>query len=277
MTSRPVRHLSLALATCLLIAAALSAAGQGRPKKPQTPPPPAAAAPPPPSADAALAATLDQVGHKILAYATAEARSELGETAKKENARVVTALGRILEQEKSYAESAAQLRKAGQMAPADPAPWAYLGESYLRQKKTGDATAAFRETEKRAAALVAKDPQNAEALYFLGLARQYLGQTGTARETLEKARRLDPKNPRPVFQLGVSRVMVEQWQEAVDLLTAALELHPDFAYAYYYRGLAAAKLGKKDLLIADLERFLKLAPNAPEAPIARRTVASAGR
>jgi len=49
------------------------------------------------------------------------------------------------------------------------------------------------------------------------------------------------------------------------------------AYAYYYRGLAAEKLGRKDLLINDLDRFLALAPNAPEAAQARALLNAARR
>ena len=81
----------------------------------------------------------------------------------------------------------------------------------------------------------------------------------------------------PVYQLGVTEALQQKWPGAVDLLTEALELNQSIAYAYYYRGQSAGRMGRKDMLIADLERFLELAPDAPEAPIAARTVASARR
>ena len=64
--------------------------------------------------------------------------------------------------------------------------------------------------------------------------------------------------------------MARDWGPAVDSLTAALDGNANIAYAYYYRALAADKIDRKDLLINDLQRFLALAPNAPDAPRARR-------
>jgi hypothetical protein len=37
------------------------------------------------------------------------------------------------------------------------------------------------------------------------------------------------------------------------------------------------RAGRKDLLVADMERFLRLAPEAPEAERARAIVRAAGR
>jgi regulator of sirC expression with transglutaminase-like and TPR domain len=47
--------------------------------------------------------------------------------------------------------------------------------------------------------------------------------------------------------------------------------------AYYYRGLAYDKLGRKDLMVLDLDRFVKLAPGAPESERARAVLAGASR
>ncbi|MGH9363252.1 MAG: tetratricopeptide repeat protein, partial [Thermoanaerobaculia bacterium] len=64
---------------------------------------------------------------------------------------------------------------------------------------------------------------------------------------------------------------------AVEQLDRAIAMDSGLAYAYYYRGLAAEKLGRKDLLINDLERFLALAPNAPEAERAKAILRAAKR
>ena len=47
------------------------------------------------------------------------------------------------------------------------------------------------------------------------------------------------------------------------------ELDPRYAHLYFYRGLASEKLGRKDSLLADLDQFVKLAPNSPEAKTAK--------
>ncbi len=221
--------------------------------------------------------TLRKVDRKLLAYATAAARSDLGELADDETTGSLIALGRIYEQEKQYNKAKECFDKAGQLSPGNPTPWAFLGESYLHQKRQDAATSAFKEARNKATALLKRKPEHPLGHYYLGVARQRLGQYVLAAESLRKARELNSLDPMPVFQLGVTEALQQKWQGAVDLLTEALELNKNIAYAYYYRGQSAGQIGRKDMLIADLERFLELAPNAPEAPIAARTVASARR
>lgn len=223
------------------------------------------------------AQTLLRVERKLLAYATQAARTELGDLAKTDNSAAQNALGRIYEQEKNYDEAQRRLEKAGRLAPGDPAPWAHLGEAYLHQKRQAEASTAFREAEKRANALVKKAPSDASAHYYLGLSRGRLKKFAPALESLSRAHQLDPKDPLPVHHMGVIKAAQQKWQEAVDLLSQALTLNSNMAYAYYYRGQSASRLKRKDMLIADLERFLELAPGSPEAPIARRTLDAARR
>jgi tetratricopeptide (TPR) repeat protein len=214
-----------------------------------------------------------QAERKLVEYKTGEARGAINGVADQadRNAAVSVALGRVLDQEKKYGEAAARLRKAGEIAPSDPAPWVYLGESYLHDRKSGEADAAFR----KAADLAQGGGRDAD--YFLGVAQQRLRQFDSAVETLERARSKDPGNPLIPFQIGMTRVFQEQWQPAVDQLNKALEMDSGIAYAYYYRGLAAEKIGRKDLLVNDLERFLALAPNAPEADRAKAVLRAAQR
>ena len=68
----------------------------------------------------------------------------------------------------------------------------------------------------------------------------------------------------------------QQWQKAFDELGAALDRNPGVALAYYYRGLAAGKLDRKDVLFNDLDRFVAMAPTAPEADYARQLLSSFG-
>jgi tetratricopeptide (TPR) repeat protein len=218
----------------------------------QQPPPPPANAPPP--------AEVNTVDRRLWEYRTSEARSAVNGIAGQadSNAAVAVALGRVLEQEKSYGESEAKLRKATELAPSDPAAWVWLGETYLRQRNNGAADNAFRK-----AAEVAGGND-----YYLGVARQRLRQYDEAISALERARSSGFGALVP-YQIGVTRLFQEQWQPALDQLTQAIESDSGLAYAYYYRGLAAEKLNRKDLLVNDMERFLKIAPDAPEAERAR--------
>lgn len=250
---------------CLLLLAPLAADAQkkkgggkkGKGKQEQPTPQqdqqqPAPSAPPP--------AAVGTVDRRLWEYRTSEARSAVNPIAEQaeSNAAVAVALGRVLEQEKKYGESESRLRRATELAPSDPEAWVWLGETYLRQRNNGAADGAFR----KAAEVAGGNP------YYLGVARQRLRQYDEAVAALEQARGSGFGALVP-YQIGVTRLFQEQWQPALDQLTQAIESDSSLAYAYYYRGLAAEKLKRTDLLVNDMERFLKLAPDSPEAERAR--------
>lgn len=214
------------------------------------------------------------VDRKLWEYKTGEARSTVESVAGKAdtNGAVSVALGRVLEQEKKYGEAAARLRKATELSPSDPAAFVYLGETLLRDRKGGEADAAFRKAEELGRAQGGKDGE-----YFRGVALQRLRRFDEAVDALERARGADGGDPLIPYQIGVTRAFQEQWQPALDQLTRAIEMDSGLAYSYYYRGLAAEKLGRKDLLVNDMERFLALAPSAPEAERAKAVLRAAKR
>ncbi len=257
------RYLTMLLCTLLL---APWAAGAKPPKKKPAKPgaPPAAEQPTPESQpakpDPAPPPGLDAVGEKLAHYQTDAARDSLARLMDQadSNAFVATAYGRVLEQQKSYGDAEARLRKAAALAPADPAPLVYLGEVLLRQRRDADASAAFRQ-----AADAARAKGGADASYYLGVAQQRLKQYDDAVATFAGARA--PQPALLAYQIGLTRAFQENWAAAAEQLTNAINMDSGLAMAYYYRGLAQDKLGHKDLLVNDMNRFLALAPNAPEA------------
>jgi len=68
------------------------------------------------------------------------------------------------------------------------------------------------------------------------------------------------------YQLGLVKARREDWAGALEAFERAILLNPPFAYAYYYAGMAASRLQRPDQVAIRLERFLQLAPNAPERP-----------
>ncbi|HEV8580437.1 MAG TPA: tetratricopeptide repeat protein [Thermoanaerobaculia bacterium] len=210
-------------------------------------------------------AGIDGVDERLWHYQTDAARDSLGRFMDQAdaNAYVAMAYGRVLEQEKKYGDAETRLRKAAELAPGDPAPFVYLGEVYLRQRRDGDAAGAFRKAAEAAGA-----KGGAEAAYYLGVAQQRLKQYDQAISTLQGAARAPAPALIP-YQIGVTRAFQENWSAAAEQLSRAIEMDSGLAYAYYYRGLTQEKLGRKDLLVADMERFLALAPNAPEAERAK--------
>lgn len=217
---------------------------------------------------------------KLLAYQTKDARAAIDPVAGKADgdAAVAVALGRVLEQEKKYDEAASTLKKAASAVPSDPAPWIFLGETYLHAKKSGDADAAFGKALDLAKKAVEADSKNALARFHLGVAQQRQKRYEEAVADFGKARDLDASlAPLVLYQIGTTRAFQEKWAEAVENLTKAVEADSGIAYAYYYRGLAQDKLGKKDQLVLDLDRFVKLAPDSPEAEKAKAVLKAARR
>ena len=263
----------LAVAFCGLICLALllpgAADAKKRPARPKpTPPPPASEEAGSTSAPAASQATppagIEDVSERLWHYQTDAARGAVNRFADQADANgfVATAYGRVAEQEKSYGDAEARLRRASELLPDDPAPLVYLGEVYLRQRRQGDADNAFRR-----AADLARARGGADAAYYLGVAQQRLKQFDDAVATLQGA-----SAPAPglvAYQIGVTRAYQQSWQAASDALDQAIAADSGLAYAYYYRGLVSDKLGRKDRMANDMDRFLALAPNAPEADQAR--------
>lgn len=212
----------------------------------------------------------------LLAYETDAAREALEEGGAEGDVWVATARAWIFEQENDLAAAAAESRRAAELDPRNPAPVIQLGESLAYAQKEGEAKDAYARAEARAKDLLAARAEDPEALYYLGLAQQRQRRFEESAATLEKARELRPGDALTLFQLGTTRFYQQRWQQAFDTLSEALERNSGIALAYYYRGLAAGKLDQKDVLYNDLDRFVRLAPNAPEAANARQILASFG-
>jgi tetratricopeptide (TPR) repeat protein len=279
MISRPqaIRRSFAALLCALLLAPWAAEAKPPKTKKPAKPNGTPAATPAAPESQPAKPDPLpppglDAVGEKLWHYQTDAARDSLAKLMDQadSNPFVATAYGRVLEQQKSYDDAEARLRKAAALAPADPAPLVYLGEVLLRQRRDADASAVFRQ-----AADAARAKGGAGAAYYLGVAQQRLKQYDDAVATLGGA-----QAPQPAlipYQIGVTRAFQESWAAAAEQLNEAINMDSGLAMAYYYRGLVQDKLGHKDLLVNDMSRFLALAPNAPEAATAQAVLRAVKR
>ena len=216
------------------------------------------------------AETLKQVDARLLAWDTAKARTLFDSLPASAAAQARVARGRLLTQERRFDDAANELTAAASASPADPSPAIYLGEAQRLAERPEAAKAAFEMAATRATNGLKTSPDNVRLLVALGVAKQNLRQLPEAITALQKARQLSPDNADVAYQLGVCQALNKQFAPAVDNLTVAVTRNPEIAYAYYFRALSAEKIGRKDLLINDLQRFLALAPGAPDAPRAQR-------
>jgi tetratricopeptide (TPR) repeat protein len=205
----------------------------------------------------------------LAAYDTGGAKTALEPLKNDRSAPVLVARARVLEQERNYDGAVALFEEAASLDSMDPAPLVYLGETYLHARQEAPAGDSFARAEGRAQELLQTAPESTTALYLLAVAQQGQKKYEQALATLERARKTDPGNALIVYRMGATRAFQEKWQPALDLLTEAINMDSGIAYAYYIRGLAASKLGRKDLMINDMDRFLAMAPEAPEASTAQ--------
>ncbi len=72
--------------------------------------------------------------------------------------------------------------------------------------------------------------------------------------------------PEAHYQLGLVWAKKEDWGQAASAFSRAADLDPRYAYAFYRAGVAYNKIKRIDRMANAFDTFLKLAPNAPEAP-----------
>jgi tetratricopeptide (TPR) repeat protein len=160
-------------------------------------------------------------------------------------------------------------------APEDPVAEYFRGVVLAWMNQRDMATAAWKSSKQRAEALVKKDPKDARAQYYLGASLVRLQQPAEARKVLKKidGEAFDPAMVE--FQIGLTYLLEDNWDAAKNSFNRVAELDPRFAHLYFYRGLAWDKLGEKARFINDLDQFVKLAPNSPEARTAKAILSSA--
>jgi tetratricopeptide (TPR) repeat protein len=202
-------------------------------------------------------------------HAAAKTYLESKQPAHGSSASFKTAWGLMLAEQGKLDEALAQLGAASSASPKDPASEFFRGEIHAWRRSNEQATAAWEKARDRAKAQVETSAEDARARYYLGAALVRLRKYQEARTELTKAEEKGFPKALVRLQKGISFLFERKWQEAVTALDAAIAADANLAHAYYYRGRAWKELDRSDKMFTDLDRFLRLAPDAPEASVAR--------
>lgn len=151
------------------------------------------------------------------------------------------------------------------------------GESLYLQGKKGESEAAWQKAANLSGARIASNPTDATAQFYRGASLVRLKKFEEARTALRIAVRGGFDEAMVNHQIGLSYMFSGQWAPAKDAFDLGLSVNPQYAPMYFWRGMAWEKLGRKDNMLIDLDQFVKLAPNSPEAGKARTVLKSAGR
>lgn len=147
----------------------------------------------------------------------------------------------------------AEEREEGTLPPAD----AYLaGQILTKVHRDDEARAEFERLAGSEDPVLALVGQSSVAMAN--------GETERAIELATQAVAEGPGNFHAQYQLGQAKARLEDWAACAEAFHQAATIDPTFAYAHYYAGLSYSRIKRADRTSVHLERFLKLAPNAPE-------------
>jgi tetratricopeptide (TPR) repeat protein len=100
-------------------------------------------------------------------------------------------------------------------------------------------------------------------------ARLAVGRLTNDEATLGQARAAAAAFPESLFvqyELGLSYAVRNDFPSAARVFDVCIAAAPTFAYAYYQSALAYQHLDRPDIMANRFDRFVRLAPNAPERP-----------
>ena len=150
-------------------------------------------------------------------------------------------------------QAIAQQRQSGLAGPAE----AYLaGQILLKASQNDNARREFESLAQSAdgpwkligeSAIAVLDNNNPRAL-----------------EAATQAAAMSPDQFEVQFQLGTVKARLDDWAGSAEALERATQINPTFAYAHYHAGQAYSRINRIDRTAEYFERFLRLAPEAPE-------------
>jgi tetratricopeptide (TPR) repeat protein len=185
-----------------------------------------------------------------------------------------TAKGIQLYNSWQFQEAEKVFRAALKADPRDTPANYYLGLCVLEQERPAEALDIFlkvkKDQDKADKSTRPAVPSEYQIQLALARARLALKQYADAWKNLESARIEDGKASDVYVYRGLYYLQQEKFKEASDALEKAITLDKKNPYAYYYAGQAHIGLGNPAKAVEDLKMFLQLAPDAPEAPKAKK-------
>ena len=148
------------------------------------------------------------------------------------------------------------------MFSSSPNPW----KKYLTEAKEAFRESRFDKTLDRAEAILAKEPQDAEALFLAGAAATYLQQSQRAILYLNRLATLPAsESKRNLFYYrGIAYMDLAQYETALPDFSLTIEEHTLLAESYLNRGYCYLQLGQYQKASLDLHMAERYYPRMPE-------------
>lgn len=169
--------------------------------------------------------------------------------------------GNAASQAKNYAEAQANYLKVLPELPDNVSLLSNLALVFYFDDKPDEALKYARQT-------VEKDPVNQSALLIISELELQKGNLEAGQQALAKVPDERITSPTPYLNVGILLYNKKRAAEAEEYFSKAIAKKPDFASAYYYRGLARYQLKRTAEAKADLEKSIELDPSGKDAETA---------
>src|SRR6476660_5457278 len=123
----------------------------------------------------------------------------------------------------------------------------------------------YRTAEKQYQTVLAKDPDNLDALSNLGVVYFRTGKIRSAESTLKKALAIAPNDDSVLTTLGIVHYRQAKFDEALEELRKAIELNPNSATAHNYLGITASQKGRQQEAEKEMLQAIAEDPNYADA------------
>ncbi|MCD4678603.1 MAG: tetratricopeptide repeat-containing glycosyltransferase family protein [Desulfobacula sp.] len=118
----------------------------------------------------------------------------------------------------------------------------------------------YREAEMAYRQVLSIDPENPDAIHFMGVLAFHVNQNKIAKEFLTKAIKLTPDNAACYLNMGNVLQQEEDYEGAVKWYERSKALNPNNKKVYSNLGVAFSKIGKLEASVASLKKSIKLDP-----------------
>lgn len=149
------------------------------------------------------------------------------------------------------------LTQAIENNPRSPQP--YAERAYMRFQQ-----GRYEESRQDYDSAIRLDPTDDELLMNRGLCLEKLGRLSEASRDYQSAIEINDRSPKAWFLLGSVCYRIALYKEAVEYLTLAIRLQPDYASAYYNRALARFQLKQGLDACHDLRQATDLGASVPQ-------------
>ena len=105
--------------------------------------------------------------------------------------------------------------------------------------------------------------QPAEDFYVIGNMLAGEGNYQDAIKAFRESAKFDPTNPKTFYNIGLTHYFLENVDSAIFFISQAIEIDPEYTYAYQNRAELYGQKGMYAEAIVDLDKVIKAEPEVP--------------